>query len=362
MGVFDNLFKKKAEPAVATYQDFWNWFTKNEKALANAVADRENIEKLFFDPITEKLNQIKDGYLMLVGVDDGKLDIVFTADGSVKQFVFIEELVAAAPALPGWKFTILKPGLDVKDLAINMGNFTFNHETLAFYAHEQEDYPDEIDIVLVYDDFEEDDKAEVFNGAYLFLENYLGELNLATTVDALDIVPRNQAEQPLVPISKLKDYLVWRQKEFVEKYEGTRHNSEDDTYTGFESETVEGKMLFAMINTSLLSWDAKASHPWMLNVNIAYEGTNDSGMPDPDQLNSMNRLEEAIAEELKDSDGYLNLGRQTGNNMRDNYFACKDFRKPSKVLHEISRNHPDLKISYEIYKDKYWQSLSMFMR
>ena len=34
----------------------------------------------------------------------------------------------------------------------------------------------------------------------------------------------------LIPISKLKDFLTWREKEFIEKYEGTRHNTENDSY------------------------------------------------------------------------------------------------------------------------------------
>lgn len=234
MGLFDKLLKKKPEPTIATYHDFWAWFAQNEKTLAKAATNRDTIEAQFFDPITSKLDPIKEGYLLLVGMDDGKIEIVFTADGLVSNFVFVEELVAAAPQLPDWKFTALKPSLVVNDLGIEMGKYTFSHETLAFYANEQPEYPDEIDIVLVYDEFEEADKAEVFNGAFLLLENYLGELQLATTVDTMDIVPRSQAEQPLVPLTKLKDYLIWRQKEFVEKYEGTRHITEDDNYSAFE--------------------------------------------------------------------------------------------------------------------------------
>ena len=35
-------------------------------------------------------------------------------------------------------------------------------------------------------------------------------------------------KKELIPIEKLKDFLIWRQKEFIEKYEGTRRNTIDD--------------------------------------------------------------------------------------------------------------------------------------
>ena len=65
---------------------------------------------------------------------------------------------------------------------------------------------------------------------------------------------------------------------------------------------------------------------------------------------------------LKDSEGYLNLGRETADSLREIYFACKDFRKPSIVLEEIKNQFASqVDIEYEIYKDKYWQSFSRFM-
>lgn len=36
-------------------------------------------------------------------------ELVVTADGDIKTFVWVEELIAAAPKLANWKFTALKP-------------------------------------------------------------------------------------------------------------------------------------------------------------------------------------------------------------------------------------------------------------
>jgi hypothetical protein len=67
--------------------------------------------------------------------------------------------------------------------------------------------------------------------------------------------------------------------------------------------------------------------------------------------------------DLKDFEGYLNIGRQTADNSREIYFACKDFRKPSKVLYELTKKYSgQLDLTYDIYKDKYWRSYERFRR
>ena len=53
----------------------------------------------------------------------------------------------------------------------------------------------------------------------------------------------------------------------------------------------------------------------------------------------MNDFEEKLILELKDSDGYLNVGRQTGDSSREIYFACKDFRLPSKILTKFQSDY-----------------------
>jgi hypothetical protein len=165
-----------------------------------------------------------------------------------------------------------------------------------------------------------------------------------------------------MPVAKLKEFLKWRQKEFIEKYKGTRYNTKNDSYSIFEAEHEGRNKLIATINTDLLSWDSKASHPWILKIEIPYDGSNNNGMPDNETYQLLNQVEEDIMQELKDFDGYLNVGRQTAKNAREIYFGCKDFRKPSKVLNKIQKNYSDkFEIEYSLYKDKYWQSFERFM-
>ena len=85
-------------------------------------------------------------------------------------------------------------------------------------------------------------------------------------------------------------------------------------------------------------------------------------MPDDETFKLLNEVEDKIMLELKDHEGYLYIGRQTANGEREIYFACKDFRKPSKVVSQIQENYSnEIEINYNIYLDKYWQSLDRFI-
>ena len=361
MGFLNSIFGKK-ENQIQNYDEFWNWFITNEQTFYKTVKKGHNIEKNFFNKLSSKLGEFKDGFFYLTGMyDENTAELVLTPDGIIKNIVFVEELVSAAPTISNWKFTALKPALDIENVKITLANYRFDSENLSFYSIEHENYPDEIDIVVAYNEFKEEDKSTIINGVYIFLDNFLGELNAVTTIDNLSIISKDKAEKELIPISKLKDYLVLREKEFVEKYSGLRYNTENDSYSNMEAQLTNGLPLLALVNTTLLDWDSKASHPWILRIEIKYDGRNNKGLPDNKTYELLNTFEDDIMNDLKDFDGYLNIGRQTADSERLIYFACKDFRKPSKTLNDLQKKYSSkIDLNYEIYKDKYWQSFERF--
>jgi hypothetical protein len=50
--------------------------------------------------------------------DENTVELVLTADGNTKNIVFVEELVEQAPRIEGWKFTALKPALQIEDVQL----------------------------------------------------------------------------------------------------------------------------------------------------------------------------------------------------------------------------------------------------
>lgn len=365
MSFLKNLFKKKEEPVVMDgYQGFWAWFEKNEQAFFQAVkGGRKSIEEFFFAALTPKLDELKDELFFVTGMfNDTTAELVFTAEGRAKNIVFVEELVNAAPVLPNWKFTALKPAIPIEHVNISMNGLEFTADNIFFYANELPAYPDEIDITIVHQDMTADNKGEIPGGVYIFLDNYLGELDFLENIDHLDFATKEEAKEALIPIGKLKDFLIWRKKEFIEKYAGARHQTQDDNYSVMEGQMQNGNKLLAVINTDLLNWDSKASHPWMAILIIKYKSDeNSNGFPDAADYDELNAIEDNLMKQLSDIDGYLNIGRQTANSEREIYFACKDFRKPAKLFYELQQQYKGrFEIGIDIFKDKYWQSVERF--
>lgn len=360
MSIIKNIFAKKEKP-IHTPEEFWTWFQEHAQTFYNVVENRTAIEEQFFDRLAPKLQELKEGIYFLSGMmDDGIAELIFTPDGIVKNVAFIEDLVEAAPQLANWKFTALKPAVDINQFNIQMNGYEFSKDKIKFYAIEHPQYPDEVDLVIVYDNFVEEDRSVIVNGVYIFLDNFLGELNAITSIDSLKVVGPDAAETNLIPILKLKDYLVWREKEFIERYESTRYTTEKDSYVGLEATLESGIVLIALINRTLLDWDAKASHPWIVRVEIAFE-PNQNGFPDEETYLLLNQFEDELIELLPDEQGYLNLGRETVDGNRDIFFACKDFRMPAKVVEQMKKKYQSkFTVGYSIYKDKYWQSFERY--
>src|SRR5438128_6887025 len=97
MNLLKRLFKGKDDP-VKSYPDFWQWFVGQERTFFNVVRRRKNIERDFFNKLSPKLGELKEGFYYLTGMlDDNTVELIFTADGNIENLVFVEELVASAP-------------------------------------------------------------------------------------------------------------------------------------------------------------------------------------------------------------------------------------------------------------------------
>lgn len=361
MNWLKKLLGKKEEPPITDHNSFWNWFLQHEKSFYSAVKSGNNVDASFLNILMPKLQQLNHHFYCSTGMYNADTaELIITAEGDIKSFVFVEELIAAAPVVGHWKFTALNPPIGLNDTNIQMDGFLFDKNKLSFIDNGNEEHPDEIDLILIHTDYNESNKITITNGTLIYLDHLLGELNTATLIDNIKVAGMPAKNQELIGIDKLSPFLLWREKEFVEKYNGTRHNTEDDNYSTLEAEDENGLMILAIINQELLDWDAKASHPWLMVFDIKYD-IEAGGMPYESTYVLMDQFEEELVQQLPDSDGYLNLGRKTYNGTRTIYFACKEFRNASKMASRLIQTYSKgLVVSYDIYKDKYWMTMREF--
>lgn len=363
MGLLKKLFGEKDKIVVTDYASFWHWFSANADLFHSIIKNQDDVEEKFLDKAIPVLKQVNEHFFCLVGMpDDNTAEMIITVDGDVKSIVFAEEIVAAAPSLKGWQFTALKPAIGF-DVSIGMDDYTFDKDNIFFINNEDGQYPDEIDLTLVHKDYSEDKERSIGNGCLIYLDNSLGELNTAMLIDNISIGPAPEEKDKLIPISKLSEFLLWREKEFVEKYKGIRHNTENDQYATMEGRDKNGLPVVGAVNQTLLEWDTKPSHPWMMAIRFRYDGKGNNGLPAKEVYAKMNEFIDELTKTLTDAEGYLDLGRETYNNTRTNFIACKEFRYASKKTNElIGLYRGKLDIDYDIYKDKYWRTMNKFQR
>lgn len=353
MGLFD--FLKQPNPNA----DFWSWFKKHERDFFKVLQDKGDIQGKLFNPLAERLSKIREGYFFLAGMHKGTAELILTADGKIKNIPFIEDLVAAAPVIPGWTFIASKPATLTESQSIGMGDYRFDYQTLFFYPTEDPRYPDKISITVVHDQCTADNREQMVMGIYIFLDSYLGEIKSATVIDAVDIAGRADAEQELIPIHKLKSYIDWREKEFVEKYDGVGFDKERDSYTALSAEDTNGIPMLLVVNAGAMQWEYPASYPWILEYIIKYPGDDHKGLPDEPMVDLMETIEEELRTVL--GDDFMDIGRVTSENRRSIYFALREFRSPVKAADGIHQKYEkNVEMEWDVYKDKYWQSLEVF--
>jgi hypothetical protein len=342
----------------ATIESFWNWFEEHHTQFFQVVKQNGNIEKDFFEPLSKKLDGIRDGYYFLAGMlDDETVELVFTAEGVIKNFVFVEELVRKAPSLKGWKFT---PHKQAVGGSVQFEDYVFDQSTISFFDRTDPAYPDEILIGIVHTQLNSTNDKEILNGVYIYLDNLLGDLRFAETIDELELFQENAVTQPLLPIEKIDSFLTWRQKEFVERYNSISYDSANDVFALFESDG-DDKKLIAVVNKGVLSWEGKMSHPWIGRMTIHYDGRRNNGLPVQSDFDQMTAIDEELMGVLKPEDGCLYIGRQSCNNEREVYFAGRDFREMSRAFDSVVQKYSHkYKFDITVYKDKYWRTLARF--
>lgn len=341
-------------------QDFWYWFIDHADVFFKIIVSQEKISSDFIEVVSVQLNKLREGVFILTGMyDDETAELIITADGNVSNIPFIEELVDAAPSILNWRITSLKPPTNRPDFEVGFSHASLTADNLYFIYNEHLEYPDLIDIDVVHADITPATKRLYTQGIFIFLENYIGEMECIDLIDSIEVKATHLANGKLIPMSKLTSFLKWRHKELVEKYDQVIQSDEEDVYTGYESKTKEGHTVFATINTKLLNWNHIAAYPWITVLTFNYKKGN-KGMPTDVEYKLMASIEEKVNSLMSKSQLCLNLGRETGEGRREVLYATKDFRESVKIMDEVSSFDTPFDMKYDVFKDKYWRSLERF--
>jgi hypothetical protein len=340
---------------------FWQWFGENEHRFRKLEKNDSDQALSFLEELIQQMQPFDPYLKALAGPDNnGNFELIITSDGDIALFSKVEELVNAAPPVPYWVFTAHKPALGFEGISIDLYGLQFSTETTSFYPVVLDDYPDEVNIVLTHNGYTKDLDDHFQAGGMIYLENGLGEVNTATKIDNYETGPVPDADKgvEIIPISKLHEYLNWREKEFVEKYESVP-DERPDTYHLLEAEDRDGKKMLLTVNMDCRYWDKKPAYSWLLQVNINYTG-DANGFPTEEQLIALQTLEEEIFSLLPE-DRTILAGNKTYDNCRNIYFYVSDYKATAVLMNRFIENKAtSYEILFFIRRDKYWRIMEQY--
>jgi hypothetical protein len=108
-------------PARATPEEnFWRWFQNHQDMLY----DFERNQAQVFGELSTELHRVNSDLTFEFGpIENGRRELVISADGIRAAFPAVQALYAAAPSLPRWKLTKFRPRrkpMDVNDQGISV--------------------------------------------------------------------------------------------------------------------------------------------------------------------------------------------------------------------------------------------------
>jgi hypothetical protein len=193
-------------------KEFWNWFKENNAKyfFLNQVEDEEEKQRLL-DLFLKKLHQYSTGlYFLIGGHPDEEQDLIITAEGNKEFFSKVEELVKAAPKLKDWNIIAFKPPVEEGFIITHKG-IEFDPNKMWFVSLENEEDLTSIGLKIYFEDFSNDREKDFLMGAYLVLDNILGEKSSTLDIDYVEvhIVPTNRDEEGLIELTELPSYIKW---------------------------------------------------------------------------------------------------------------------------------------------------------
>lgn len=190
---------------------FWTWFQRNEERLSKTASDPT---QLLFN-IQEQLLRVDSGVHMEMRPGSQVQHIVFTADGDIRLFPLLKELVEKAPPLERWQFTAFRQRMDSAELS----RMPVSVNGQARYISELSFLPvmskDSLDLIIYVPGINSENYMSVAFECLQLLDHLLGEWDAATQVRHYDFqrVPWQREERMrLRPLQQLPSFIDSRKR------------------------------------------------------------------------------------------------------------------------------------------------------
>ena len=189
--------------------EFWQWFAAHHHRYEHLDGPDRDVR---LDEAIAVLHQVCDGlWLQFGGGPQGPHELVISAEGNVDYFADVQDLVAVAPAIPGWHIIAFKPARGF-DFTTSYNGVSVTPASAWFLPLQSPSRPDELGLRIAVPGFDAAWSEEFLYACYIVLDAGLGELRAAQEVQHVEVcaVPASPEEAGYIALAELGGYLDWR--------------------------------------------------------------------------------------------------------------------------------------------------------
>ena len=183
--------------------EFWRDFQEHKFHLARI----ETADDPIYDQVLASLQRVDPGLWFEFCSSPEENEFIVTAEGEVRLFPLVEEIVREAPEIPDWKIFALKPkrGFPVttrwEQTQVTIGAVLL----LPVFKT-----TGEMGLKLYAPDVTPSNKDDIHNALLRALDTALGEREFAESVGASWVYPIEEAPHHAIKLTELDDYLQRR--------------------------------------------------------------------------------------------------------------------------------------------------------
>jgi hypothetical protein len=362
---------------------FWQWFKQNEGYLAQLQGPDDGA----IAQLSSKLKSVDERLTFEIGPGTSSIkQLAISADGDISAFASVTGLVASAPKLTHWQVVAFRQrvpsailnGLQVAGQQAENGRAKAGAATIGVKAGEMRfslaKTGDKGELVVYIKDYQGDKGQEFMSN--IMLQQAIGEYDFAVRLADVkyrpltDATPKNS--KPLVELATDFDALLGPSPapkstaaakpipvaDILTTPPSTIN--ERGTFAVMQGQ-MEGKNLFLRYNQSVARFAGSAKFPYQAAVGIELKNADQSGMPNPQELNELGAIEEILMRKVNAQNQTLLTFVTTGNAMRTFYFYTGQPDSFRKIVDEVQVAVKDHKFKIAVNEDPEWNTYRAFI-
>lgn len=201
-----------------TTTTFWNYFTTNQKTIANIQNEPDSTYKKINTELERRLKNYCHhlDYLLFFPKKNGeKPQIIITANGNPLYFSYVENLVKAAPKIKNWdikaflqpssKIEKMKQGLDEPYIFCDL---VLKTSELKFAPLNPDDQKKKLDVIVYLKDYTIYCENKILlEAVFMILYDLLGEKSMYENLNFVQLGQMPEDSNNLIELYELQFYI-----------------------------------------------------------------------------------------------------------------------------------------------------------